>query len=338
MFFRKIITTTLIASFLFVPTVFCLSHSTIGSYQTFNIKEDNLPESQNFSERIPNKEKEKSTFLTIQAIEEISSKISDIKEMVLFINNFRKENGLPPLEENKLLDIAAEKKAEDMFEKGYFSHLSPEGITPWYWIRESGYEYKYAGENLAKGFSNNEKTFEALVASPSHKENILNENYQDVGIAVISKEFKDEGERIIVVQMFGSQKERNDSPKQEISYLDQDEIKLSIIVNSNDQSINTIMASLKYQKDKLEFIRTDRTNSEFSIFLEDDNKKEGILNIISLQPFPGIKGKANVINLIFKPLKNGVAEIKFLENSKVLANDGYGTNVLRENKGIIFEI
>ena len=41
MFFRKIITTTLIASFLFAPTVFCLSHSTIGSYQTFNIKEDN---------------------------------------------------------------------------------------------------------------------------------------------------------------------------------------------------------------------------------------------------------------------------------------------------------
>ncbi len=338
MFFRKIIGTTLVASFAFVSPAFCSSPSITESQQDFEVKEENLPHSQEFSERIPNKAERETAVLSIQFNEDLLSESSDIEETISLTNKFREENNLSPLRENRSLNRAAEEKVKDMFEKGYFDHLSPDDITPWHWIKESGYQYKYAGENLAKGFFNNEKTVRALMRSPSHRKNILNEKYQDIGVAVISGNFKDEGEKTIIVQMFASKKEGSEILEQKDTYPEQDEIKLSIIVNPNDQSINTVLASLKYPKDDLEFLRTDKANSDFSIFLENNDEKKGILTIISLQPFPGIEKKANMIDLVFRPLKKGLVEIEFLKDSVVLANDGYGTNVLKEKSGISFEM
>ena len=53
------------------------------------------------------------------------------------------------LAKSDMLQEAAEKKAQDMIENNYFAHTSPQGKTPWHWVEESGYDYRYAGENLA---------------------------------------------------------------------------------------------------------------------------------------------------------------------------------------------
>jgi len=92
-----------------------------------------------------------------------------------------------------------------MFKNKYFSHYSPTGISPWDWIDKSGYDYYYAGENLAMNFLDTEEVIKGWLNSPSHRENLLNKDYKDMGIAVVSGDFNNEGiNRILVVQMFGS--------------------------------------------------------------------------------------------------------------------------------------
>jgi hypothetical protein len=125
--------------------------------------------------------------------------------LIELTNTARKYFGLQPLKESPLLNEAAYLKAKDMIEKGYFSHYSPQGIAPWYWLKISGYNYQLAGENLAIGFLDPEQVYQAWMDSPSHKKNILNPDYQEIGIAVLKDNFQG-NETTLVVQFFGSQK------------------------------------------------------------------------------------------------------------------------------------
>jgi uncharacterized protein YkwD len=134
----------------------------------------------------------------IQALADIST-----QELLQFTNEMRAENGLPPLAENQQLETAAYAKAEDMFAKDYWAHNSPDGTTPWYFIKNSGYNYIYAGENLAKGFTDSRDVVNAWMASPSHKENLLSENFKDVGFAVKTGKLGGE-DTFLVVQEFGN--------------------------------------------------------------------------------------------------------------------------------------
>lgn len=122
--------------------------------------------------------------------------------MLEFINEERKSQGLQPLSENPALDKAALMKAEDMIAKDYFSHRSPDEISPWYWFGAVGYKYNVAGENLAIGFVDSEEVYEAWMDSPSHRANIMNGNYQEVGIAVLKGDFNG-NMTTIVVNLFG---------------------------------------------------------------------------------------------------------------------------------------
>lgn len=130
------------------------------------------------------------------------------EKMIDLTNDSRKEAGLKALTPNELLTLAAQGKAEDMFTNQYFEHVSPEGVTPWYWIRAAGYEYIYAAENLAIDFVTAEGAHNALMRSPGHRENILGLNYKEIGVAVLSGLF---GEKIsiIIVEEFGSSR-KND--------------------------------------------------------------------------------------------------------------------------------
>jgi uncharacterized protein YkwD len=104
---------------------------------------------------------------------------------------------------NEKLSRAAEAKADDMLAKNYFSHTSPEGVTPWKWIDGEDYDYSYAGENLAMDFQSAEKMEDAWMKSPTHRANILNEKYKDIGVAVKSGKING-SETILAVVMFGS--------------------------------------------------------------------------------------------------------------------------------------
>lgn len=130
---------------------------------------------------------------------------ADITKTALesFVNQTRQSLGLSPLQENIELNKAAQLKAEDMIKNQYFQHTSPQGITPWFWFLETGYNYKYAGENLAIGFFDSNEVYQAWLNSPSHKENLLNPNYKEVGTAVLDG--YGQNNTIIVVQLFGTE-------------------------------------------------------------------------------------------------------------------------------------
>lgn len=118
-------------------------------------------------------------------------------------NTERESRGLSKLTENPLLKQAAELKGKDMLQKQYWSHFGPSNETPWQFIKEAGYSYVYAGENLAKDFYSDIDVHTAWMESESHRANILNKNFNDIGIAVVSGEFQGYNSTIIVV-MFGS--------------------------------------------------------------------------------------------------------------------------------------
>jgi len=130
---------------------------------------------------------------------------ADITKSVLenFANQTRQSLGLPVLKNNQKLDQAAQLKAENMVQNQYFNHTSPSGVTPWFWFLKAGYNYKYAGENLAIGFYESKEVYNAWLNSPSHRANIVNPKYTEVGTAVLSG--FGSNNTIVVVQEFGTQ-------------------------------------------------------------------------------------------------------------------------------------
>src|SRR5579872_507448 len=118
-------------------------------------------------------------------------------------NQQRIKYNLLPLSLNSELSIAAENKAKDMFAENYWAHFSPSGLTPWTFIKAAGYDYVYAGENLARGFTDSASVVVAWMNSPSHRENQLSPNYTDVGYAIDDGKLLGENTTLIV-EMFGS--------------------------------------------------------------------------------------------------------------------------------------
>lgn len=118
---------------------------------------------------------------------EVLGRVSNISasELLADTNAARKESSLPELKINDELSQAAFLKGRDMLANNYWAHTSPSGITPWKWLADTGYNYDVAGENLAKNYPTAEATIEAWMASASHRANILNAKYQDVGFAVV---------------------------------------------------------------------------------------------------------------------------------------------------------
>ncbi len=118
-------------------------------------------------------------------------------------NTSRQSENVFPLKENPLLDAAAQMKAEDMASKGYFAHVSPQGLTPWYWMGQVGYNYTYAGENLAINFSDSEDVIKAWLNSPDHRENLLSQHFTEIGIATARGTYEGK-DTTFIVQMFGA--------------------------------------------------------------------------------------------------------------------------------------
>lgn len=101
-------------------------------------------------------------------------------------NNQRSLLGLPPLTFNATLSTSATQKAQDMFDNNYWAHTSPQGKSPWDFFKTAGYEYSVAGENLAKDFYDTEGLIKAWMNSPTHRANIVNPKYQEIGLGVVN--------------------------------------------------------------------------------------------------------------------------------------------------------
>lgn len=117
-------------------------------------------------------------------------------------NAQRQRKKLPALKINPALTLAAQMKAESMAKNGYFSHTSPEGSTPWFWFRLAGYRYEYAGENLALNYIDPKDIKNAWVSSPSHRANILNSHFTEVGTGYAWGNYKGK-KMLFVAQLYG---------------------------------------------------------------------------------------------------------------------------------------
>ena len=125
------------------------------------------------------------------------------EQVIELTNQKRIENGLEPLRNNPKLNEAAQRKAGDMFAFDYWAHQSPSGRSPWSFFHEVGYRYLYAGENLARDFMDAGSVVEAWMNSPTHRDNILNSKYQEIGLAVVNGTLNGV-ETTLVVQLFGT--------------------------------------------------------------------------------------------------------------------------------------
>ena len=129
---------------------------------------------------------------------------SDIKvsELLNKTNEYRIKNGKKPLVLNEKLSKAALEKAKFMFDKNFWAHTSPDGTEPWYFVLNQGYDYAYAGENLARNFNSSSEVVTAWINSPSHRENLVSDNYDEIGFGIVNGVL-DGYETTLVVQFFG---------------------------------------------------------------------------------------------------------------------------------------
>ena len=117
-------------------------------------------------------------------------------------NTQREVNKLSDLQLSDQLSKAAFLKAQDMFKQQYWAHTAPDGTTPWHWFGTVGYDYTYAGENLAKDFMSASGVMAAWMASPDHRANILNTHYTQVGFAVVDGTLNGQ-QTTLVVALYG---------------------------------------------------------------------------------------------------------------------------------------
>ena len=123
--------------------------------------------------------------------------------IVELTNEERSDGALDSLQRSVVLDAAAKMKAEHMARNEYFAHNSPDGITPWYWFGQAGYNFLHAGENLAIHFTDSGDVVEAWMDSPTHRANIMSGNYVQIGVGTAEGEY--EGfKTVYVVQLFGA--------------------------------------------------------------------------------------------------------------------------------------
>lgn len=130
------------------------------------------------------------------------------EHVINLINQERKLHGLSDLSINSELNRAGQMKSKDMLRRNYFEHYAF-GITPWDFIRNAGYNYISAGENLAMNFNTSEGMVRAWMNSPAHRENILNPNFSDTGVGIVKGSYQENGnihETIMVTSLFGQKK------------------------------------------------------------------------------------------------------------------------------------
>lgn len=104
------------------------------------------------------------------------------------MNARRVAAGLASLEPVTTLTTASRARSNDMLANNYFAHVSPTGQTWYSLLSNAGVGYSAGGENLAKVSgsvaASVSQAIEALMASPTHRANILNPAFRKVGVGV----------------------------------------------------------------------------------------------------------------------------------------------------------
>ena len=194
-------------------------------------------------------------------------------DMLERINNDRTANRKKALKWNSSLCQSAGLKSEDMNNNNYFEHNSPSGVTPWYWVKKVGYKYTFVGENLALNYFTSESAHTALMNSPGHRANILNDNFTEIGINFVRGKLNGE-DAFFVVQHFASPAPE----KPEVKYVcDEDK------ANKNLKELEDTKEKIEKNLKKAEDIRKDLKNAgrdtkEADDYINDMEDKEKEVN------------------------------------------------------------
>lgn len=113
-----------------------------------------------------------------------SSLTNEENELLLLINKEREKNNLVNLEIDEELQNVARLKAQDLVQNNYFSHTSSTYGTPFEMLKTYNISYKIASENIA-GNSNITSALESWLNSEDHRKNLLSNDYNYTGIAVV---------------------------------------------------------------------------------------------------------------------------------------------------------
>ncbi len=109
----------------------------------------------------------------------------DLEErMLVLVNNERKKRGIKPLRFDPELRKVARANSADMFARGYFSHVNPDGRNPFDRMKKARVKFLTAGENLALGPTLS-ICHTGLMNSPGHRANILNPAFGRIGIGIL---------------------------------------------------------------------------------------------------------------------------------------------------------
>ena len=121
-----------------------------------------------------------------------------VSDLLQQTNKTRRSYNVGELKLSDKLCEAANKKAQNMFDDQYWSHVSPSGVQPWQWLNDIDYNYNEAGENLAKSFTSTSAVMTAWMNSPGHKSNILNDDFTEVGFAVVNGKLNNKKTSLVV--------------------------------------------------------------------------------------------------------------------------------------------
>ena len=127
------------------------------------------------------------------------------QEIIDLTNEIRVQKGMEPLQPFTKLYDSGQLKADDMAQKEYFEHVGPDGRRLKDYMNTVGYEYKYAGENLAMGFADAQSLVNAWVNSPTHYANLIDTDYLEFGVGLHVGQY-DGTPTVYVAQHFGAPK------------------------------------------------------------------------------------------------------------------------------------
>jgi uncharacterized protein YkwD len=192
-------------------------------------------------------------------------------KMFTLINTDRVKQGLTPYTWSKKLCESAILKANDMAKKSYFEHVSPEGISPTYWIDTVGYVYSSSGENLALNTYTASEAHEGLMNSPGHRANILDSDFTQIGIAYSWGKIEGQ-DAFFVVEHFGSPQSA-EAQKTKTICQDKDEVE-KLIKNYKKQK-NTLEEYLDDTYDmKAEVKKAGQSTKKIDDYISDSKEKE----------------------------------------------------------------
>ena len=197
-------------------------------------------------------------------------------------NEHRRQYQVPLLVMNEQLMKAASEKLHDMFQKGYFAHVSPAGVHPADGVRVTGYEFLMVGENLALGnFGDDESVVRAWMDSPGHRENILRSQYREIGIAVGQGIFNG-SETWLAVQTFATHSSVCRAP----------DAKLAKQINKEQDELRIVFQEVKELTDEVEAISLDELVNMQDILLARDEIDQALFERVD-----ELRGDIEIYNL-----------------------------------------